>query len=321
MLLFHIAGCDDTIETLPSIDLSEEQLDILFVSQSSGSYEIIGVKDTFPDQQWNLTSIFETYGQLDPTWSPDGRKYAFTNIEDSYQGQVLHSNIYVFKMDCSLTKAIESITFDTIVSVPSYNGTLNARPDWHPDGTHMTYISDVEGYFNIYYSTLSDSFSGDPLPTKLTSDIDLVNYYCFPSFSQDGTRIVYSSSRTGREELWIMNRNGSAKTQLTDLPGTIKRRPRFSPSGDKIAFTSTLWKHNDDSLQIYTINPDGSGLDTITTSGNNADAAWSSDGTELLYSKFGANHRSYLYVIKVDGTNERKFLNDRYASYPIWRRK
>lgn len=56
-----------------------------------------------------------------------------------------------------------------------------------------------------------------------------------PSWSPDGKRIVFSSSRSGNQEIWIMDRNGSDKEQISTGGGT---QPSFSPDGQYIAFIS-----------------------------------------------------------------------------------
>ena len=61
----------------------------------------------------------------------------------------------------------------------------------------------------------------------------------------------------------------------------------------KIAFV-----RNDD---IYTINPDGSGMTALTTSGGNAGPAWSPDGTEIAYVHTGDDHVSDLWIMDADG--------------------
>ncbi|MCB0045850.1 MAG: PD40 domain-containing protein [Caldilineaceae bacterium] len=39
-----------------------------------------------------------------------------------------------------------------------------------------------------------------------------------PSFSPDGQQIIFMSNRTGRQQIWIMNKDGGNQHQLIDLP-------------------------------------------------------------------------------------------------------
>lgn len=326
VMILLAVSCDTDRSGSRTIDLSSEQFDIMFVSQTQGYSQIYAVKDTTLDEIWNISFPFgslASYGQFDPTWSPDGRKYAFTNAEYAYGGHLIHSNIFIFNMDSSyFFTTILEVTYDTLVlDTNAVIGTISARPDWSPAGQAITYISNRDGAFNVYYTALSDTLTGDPNAPRLTTTADSIGFYCFPSFSPDGQKIVYSSSKTGTEELYIMNTNGSGKTIIPNIGGTLKRRPRYSPNGDRILFTSNLWIQGNDSLQIYSIHPDGTGLDTITTVGNNYEGAWSPDGTQIIFAKKTSPTRSYIYICDVDGQNEHQLISDSKAYHPIWRDK
>ena len=40
-----------------------------------------------------------------------------------------------------------------------------------------------------------------------------------PSWSADGSKILYSSNATGDAEIWVMEADGSNRTQVTFVPG------------------------------------------------------------------------------------------------------
>jgi hypothetical protein len=75
----------------------------------------------------------------------------------------------------------------------------------------------------------------------------------FPSFSPDGSKIVFSSNRDGNFEIYLMNADGSNQVRLTNNPA-LDSEPSFSPDGSKIAFEST----RDGNFEIYVMNSDGS---------------------------------------------------------------
>lgn len=65
------------------------------------------------------------------------------------------------------------------------------------------------------------------------------------------------------------------------LEARVDNLPKWSPTGDLIAFTS----HRDGDYEIYTIRPDGTGLTRLTSSpSHDAHPAWSPDGQWITFS-------------------------------------
>lgn len=61
-----------------------------------------------------------------------------------------------------------------------------------------------------------------------------------PSFSPDGSRLLFSSTRSGSPQLWTMPVDGGEPTQLTDFPAGVSD-PVWSADGRWIAVTSEVW--------------------------------------------------------------------------------
>jgi Tol biopolymer transport system component len=57
-----------------------------------------------------------------------------------------------------------------------------------------------------------------------------------PRPSPDGKQIVFASSRSGSEEIWICDRDGSHPKQLTHFGGMPVGSPHWSPDGTQIVF-------------------------------------------------------------------------------------
>jgi hypothetical protein len=58
----------------------------------------------------------------------------------------------------------------------------------------------------------------------------------FPSFSPDGTHIVFTRGNSFGANLWIMQTDGTEQKQITDSNLALDFASVFSPSGNKIAF-------------------------------------------------------------------------------------
>jgi Tol biopolymer transport system component/DNA-binding winged helix-turn-helix (wHTH) protein len=59
-----------------------------------------------------------------------------------------------------------------------------------------------------------------------------------PDFSADGAKITFTSTRSGTEEIWIANADGSGATQMTSVGGPNTSNSRWSRDGRTILFNS-----------------------------------------------------------------------------------
>jgi Tol biopolymer transport system component/predicted Ser/Thr protein kinase len=87
-------------------------------------------------------------------------------------------------------------------------------------------------------------------------------------------------------QIWLMNPDGSQPRQLTFGPGD-KTQPRWSPDGSRLLFVGPGGldsQGNPLGLDVWVINPDGSGIQNVTLNpGDDVDPAWSSDGQWIAF--------------------------------------
>ena len=123
---------------------------------------------------------------------------------------------------------------------------------------------------------------------------------------------------------------GDSLVRLTETPG-YDAEATVSPQGDKIVFTSV----RDGDLDLYTMNPDGSGVKRLTrTLGYDGGAFFSRDGREIVYRAYhpadAEEKRDYrdllrrnlvrpgildIYVMNADGSNQRPVLENGAANF------
>jgi imidazolonepropionase-like amidohydrolase/Tol biopolymer transport system component len=94
--------------------------------------------------------------------------------------------------------------------------------DISPDG--QTIAFDLLG--DIYTMPISGG-----TPTRIAEGLP---YETQPRFSPDGKRIAFTSDRGGGDNIWIMNRDGSDKRQLTNESFRLMNQPSWSPDGKYI---------------------------------------------------------------------------------------
>jgi Tol biopolymer transport system component/uncharacterized protein YraI len=122
-----------------------------------------------------------------------------------------------------------------------------------------------------------------------------------------GTRIVFVSDRNGNDEIYIMNRDGSAHHKLTDHPAEDDL-PAVSPDGRWIAFQS----RRDENWEIYVMNLDGSGLRRVTNDpATDRLPTWSPDSQWIIFSSDRDGDYDF-YAIRPDGAGLRQLTNDEW---------
>jgi len=61
-----------------------------------------------------------------------------------------------------------------------------------------------------------------------------------PQLSPDGSRVAFTTTRSGEWEIWLADPDGSNAVQLTYMGARAASFPHWSPGGDRIVFHSTF---------------------------------------------------------------------------------
>jgi Tol biopolymer transport system component len=123
-----------------------------------------------------------------------------------------------------------------------------------------------------------------------------------PSWSPDGSRIVFRSQRDGNDEIYVMNADGSEPRNITNEP-EVDWGPEWSPDGRWIAFNSARDSHRD--LHGFVTDPSGKQLRRLRDDVFIEYPAWSPDGTRIAFMSQtweGAGGNYEIFVMNADGT-------------------
>ncbi|HVU12278.1 MAG TPA: hypothetical protein VHD90_13425 [Phototrophicaceae bacterium] len=167
------------------------------------------------------------------------------------------------------------------------------------------------GSLQLFVGPLNSPSEAKPITTL--KDMTLEH----PSWSPDGTKIVFSSDDSGTEQIEQINVDGTGLQTLTS--GTARSfDPAFSPDGKQIAFVSDAASPGFN--EIYVMDSDGKNVTQLTTVPNSYAPAWSPDGTKIAYVNDQSGSGD-IYVMDADG--QRPFLltvddNGAENDKPVW---
>ena len=140
--------------------------------------------------------------------------------------------------------------------------------------------------------------------------------------SPDGRKVAFSSDRSGKPMVYVMDINGKNIRKLTNA-GRYNSTPSWSPDGKHLTFASL--DRAKGAFDVMRISINGMKLERLTSArkkngrwANNEDPAYSPDGRHILFVS-DRTGRKQLYLVNPDGTNERRITHDS-ANYekPKW---
>ena len=160
-------------------------------------------------------------------------------------------------------------------------GATPSPPPWLPPGVGMSQIAYTAPSGRIWVRRADGT--GVRALTTDTGD-------SHPAWSPDGLKLAFHGERAtpGNGDIYVMNYDGSALTQLTSGPPD-DREPAWSPDGSRMAFD------RDGTIQVMSA-VDGSGIQQLTA-GPDHHPSWSPDGTKIAFA-----HAHQIYVMNADGS-------------------
>jgi Tol biopolymer transport system component len=261
------------------------------------------------------TSIRMPFGYQRPSWSPDGRRLAFTY------------NLRVVNADGS--------GYQELRRNPSWD------PTWSPDGRFIAFGaggdyldvyrigSDGSGEVNLTNTPgLGESHtSWSPRGDLIAFTVGQASNVALISPDGAGRRTIYTAGPPQTQLIWspdgtrlaFLRRSGTYTLELVVLDvATASHRviaegaiayadPSWSPDSNRISFTRTRpWPEES---TIRTVRADGSDEEEHGLGG---DLAWSPDGSRVAFVAYGDHcpSRRGLYVAKPDRSTESRITNE-----------
>jgi Tol biopolymer transport system component len=159
-----------------------------------------------------------TTNDIQPAWSPDGTRIAFSTDRDA-------GDYEVYVMHADGTNPVR------LTNSPGEDG----QPAWSPDGSKLAFATTRDAptdslHPEIYVMSALDGSGPVNLTRNAAADIE-------PAWSPDGTKIAFASDRSGQFEIWVMSANGTNPVRLTNSAAPAEF-PAWSPDGTKIAYDS-----------------------------------------------------------------------------------
>ena len=292
---WRIAGTDESFWAPGRLDWSPDGKSIVYSDSTSDDQPaalfLLSLGSMQPQQ---LTFPRFHTGDINPTFSPDGRSVAF--VRDATGGQ----SIYVIPASGGVERLVKSdpspkvgLTWmddgrnlvyggGWLWKLPLIGGPAEQLPfgqnGYQPSirGNRIVYTQ-ASQEISIWRRNLEPQ-SSSKLAQKLISSTRMD---AGPQVSPDGNRIVYQSNRSGVFQIWVCSSDGTGARQLTHFDNTFwTGTPRWSPDGRFVVFDS---RPNGDA-DIFVMDTEGGPPQRLTSeSSNEVTPSWSRDGRWIYF--------------------------------------
>jgi Tol biopolymer transport system component len=196
------------------------------------------------------------------------------------------------------------------------NGVAVGRYAWSHSASKIAFDAETNGLTNLWSINADGSGMQQLTSYSLSSSLGYGGA-TDPQWSPDDSKIAYVYySNAPVENIWVMNADGSAQTQITQLTQANSFSPAWTPDGHKIVYLSYRALNGTDAANtganIWIMNADGSGttpLTSVTISDYYFEFALSPDGSKIAFSSSraldGSNNlgaASNIWIMNIDGS-------------------
>lgn len=176
--------------------------------------------------------------------------------------------------------------------------------------------------FAMTQNSVSDIYTICPDGSDLTNLTSNPSPDSQPAWSPDGTKIAFSSSRDGNNQIYVMDENGNNPNRLTT--DYENNSPIWLPDSKQIAFLTTdgegLWWWRIINIASHAVSQFSEpSYDFFFQT-----PAWSLDGQYIAYMSLLEQQQrndgsSQIHIKNVDGSSDIALTNDTWANiHPVW---
>ena len=176
--------------------------------------------------------------------------------------------------------------------------------DWSPDTLQIAAV----GYVNDDTWSIHVFDANGTNLTRLTTTSDVWDND--PAWSPDGSHIAFTRiyPSQNREEIWIMNADGSNQHYIGIEGGSAK----WSPGGTRLIYHSL----RNDNYNIYTSDIDGQNEQSLTSATTGEIVpVWSPDGSQIVFTRVEEDLTHEICIMDSNGTNLRQLTE---GGAPKW---
>jgi eukaryotic-like serine/threonine-protein kinase len=235
-----------------------------------------------------------------PAFSPNGRHFAYAACAN-LTSRICSVNVIDLRADytpAGLPRRLAN-TGRSVLGVA-----------WSRDGTSIVYDTNARGRWELRRVSLD----GGAEPERLEMAGDHSRQ---PAVAPLGDRLAFQRAS---QVLSVFKLRAKGEPEPVLVSSAFDYNPRFSPDGQRIAFSS---RRSGDGEDIWLASADGSGAQQLTHGPGTRQTlpAWSPDGLQIAFESTGANARADIWVIPAAGGVPHRVTTDPgEENAPVWSR-
>ena len=146
-------------------------------------------------------------------------------------------------------------------------------PEVDPDGKHLVFASTRHSRHSHLYTKVIGGAVITQITDEQANDVQ-------PAFSPSGSRVAFSSNRSGQWDIWVVDANGKNPTQITNTPAP-ELHPSWSPDSRRLVYCRLT--SNENRGELWVVDLDNPGMKRFI--GEGLFPSWSPKGDKIVYQR------------------------------------